>query len=247
MLSRKNILIRHCSGRQQERKRVFKGKIKCWIKFIQPVSWNNHFLTLLQNHELTSTSDFETFHCFGTTEKNVSEFLWSCLGYQKFCFHDCILGGSLISCVVGGSQILNPLQCYLGDQKFLILSCVVWGTESEILTPLPCCLGVQKFWLLSFVVREIRNSESSPVLFRGSEIVAPLLCCLGDQKFWILFCVVWGIRNSESSPVFLGDQKFWILCVGGSEILNPLLCCLGEQISEILKFHDFPLCLKENA
>ena len=62
-------------GRQQELKPVFSGTIKCactgrntsdWIKFIQPVSWNNHFLALLQNHELTSTPDFETFHCFGT-------------------------------------------------------------------------------------------------------------------------------------------------------------------------------------
>ena len=65
----------------------------------------------------------------------------------------------------------------------------------------------------------IRNSESSPVLFRASEILNPLLCCLEDQKFWILSCVVWGIRNSDSSPVLFG----------GSEILTPLLCCLGDQ------------------
>ena len=114
----------------------------------------------------------------------------------------------------GGSEILNPLLCCLGDQKFWILSCIVWG---------------------------IRNSESAPVLFGGSEILNPLLCCLGvrnsessplffgDQKFRILSCVNWGIRNSESRVLF-GGQKFWIpFCVvGGSEIQNPLPCCLGD-------------------
>ena len=44
----------------------------------------------------------------------------------------------------GGSEILNPLPRFLGDQKFRILPCVVWG---------------------------IRNSESSPGLFGGSEIL----------------------------------------------------------------------------
>ena len=82
----------------------------------------------------------------------------------------------------GGSEILNPLLCCLGDQKFWILSCVVWG--SEILNPLLCFLG-------------IRNSESSPVLIGGSEILNPE-CCLG-------------VRNSESPSVLLGDQKFRIL------------------------------------
>ena len=82
----------------------------------------------------------------------------------------------------GGSEILNPLLCCLGDQKFWILSCVVWG--SEILNPLLCFLG-------------IRNSESSPVLIGGSEILNPE-CCLA-------------VRNSESPSVLLGDQKFRIL------------------------------------
>ena len=90
-----------------------------------------------------------------------SEFLWGCLGYQKFCFHACILGGSSISCVDGKSEILTPLLCCLRDQKFWILPLLFGG--SEILTPLLCCLGGQKFWI-------------------------PLLCCLGDQKFWLFSC-----------------------------------------------------------
>ena len=123
------------------------------------------------------------------------------------------------SCIVflfRGSEILYPLLCCLGDQKFWI-SCVVW--ESEILNLL-CCLG-------------IRNSESSPVLFGGSETLNPLLCCLGDQKFWILSCVVWGSEILNPLLCFLGDQKFWIpSVVWGSEILNPLLCCWGIRNSE---------------
>ena len=101
-----------------------------------------------------------------------------------------------------GSEILYPLLCCLGDQKFWI-SCVVW--ESEILNPVLYCLGDQKFWILSCVVwgseilnpllcfLGVRNSESSPVLIGGSEILNPE-CCLG-------------VRNSESPSVLLGDQK----------------------------------------
>ena len=133
-------------------------------------------------------------------KENFSEFLRGCLGYQKFCFHDCILGGSLISWVDGKSEILDPLLCYLGDHKFWLLSFVDWEGAGL------CCLGDQKFWLSSCVVWGVRNFDSSPVLFGGSEILNPLLCCLGDQKFWIL-------------P----------LLFGGSEILTPLLCCLGGQ------------------
>ena len=146
-------------------------------------------------------------------KENFSEFLRGCLGYQKFCFHDCILGGSLISWVDGKSEILDPLLCYLGDHKFWLLSFVDWEGAGL------CCLGDQKFWLSSCVVWGVRNFDSSPVLFGGSEILTPLLCCLGGQKFWILSCVVWGIRHSQSSPVSFG----------GSEILNPLLCCLEDE------------------
>ena len=83
-----------------------------------------------------------------------------CLGYQKFWFHNYILLGvpkywkpSCIVFLFRGSEILYPLLCCLENQKFLILSCVVWG--SEILNPLLCSWGM-------------RNSESSSVLFGGS-------------------------------------------------------------------------------
>ena len=61
--------------------------------------------------------------------------LLCCLGDKKF----------WISCVVWGSEILNPLLCclgvrnsessplFLGDQKFRILSCVVWGLIRRLL------------------------------------------------------------------------------------------------------------------
>ena len=148
-------------------------------------------------------------------ERKKMKFLSGCLGYQKFWFHSYTLRGSemlktFLYCIFvygirnsvsspllfGESEILTPLLCCLGDQKFWI-SCVVW--QSEVLNPLLYCLGNQKFWILSCVG-------------------------WGGQKFWILSCVNWGIRNSES-PVLFGGQKFWILScvVWGSEILNPLL------------------------
>ena len=168
-------------------------------------------LALLQNHLVTPTSDFKAFHCFETREKNMkfqSRVVWVIrnsdsiiisLGVPKYWKPSCIVF------LFRGSEILYPLLCCLGNQKFWILSCVVW--RSEILNPLLCCLRV-------------RNSESSPVLFGGSEILN-LLCCLG-------------VRNSESSPVLFGGQKFWILScvVWGSEILNPLLCSWGMRNSE---------------
>ena len=198
-------------------------------------------------------------------ERKKIKFLSGCLGDQKFWLHNYTLRGSemlktFLHCIFlygirnsvsspllfGESEILTPLLCCLGDQKFWI-SCVVW--QSEVLNPLLCCLGDQKFWI-SWVVWQ-------------SEVLNPLLCCLGNQKFWILFCVIWGIRNSESSvlfggpesspvlvggggqkfwilscvnwgissPVLFGGQKFWILSsvLEGSEILYPLPCCLGEN------------------
>ena len=56
---------------------------------------------------------------------------------------------------MGGSEILNPLLCFVRDQKFLILSCVHGG---------------------------IRNSESSPVFCGGSEILNPILCSWGIRN-----------------------------------------------------------------
>ena len=173
-------------------------------------------LAPLQNNVLTSTSDFETFHCFETREKKMMKFLSGCLGYQKYWTP---------SCIIWGIRISEYFPVFWGIRNSE--SPVLFG-GSEILNHL-CCLG-------------IRNSESSPVLFGGSEILN-LLCFLairisesspvflGDQKLWIS-CVAWGIRNSESSPVFLGNQKFWILsCVVGgvrnSEFMSFRLCSLA--------------------
>ena len=70
---------------------------------------------------------------------------------------------------------------------------------SEILNPLPCCLGEQKFWILRCVLWGFKSSESSPVLFGGSETLkpslcslgirnlSPFLCGLGNPKLWIVF------------------------------------------------------------
>ena len=132
-------------------------------------------------------------------ERKKIKFLSGCLGDQRFWLHNYTLRGSemlktFLYCIFlygirnsvsspllfGESEILTPLLCCLGDQKFSI-SCVVW--QSEVLNPLLCCLGDQKFWI-SWAVWQ-------------SEVLNPLLCCLGNQKFWILFCVIWGIRNSE--------------------------------------------------
>ena len=140
----------------------------------------------------------------------------------------------------GGTLIFRTVRCW-GIRNSESSPMLFEG--SEILNPLLCCSGGQKFWLLSFVVWGIRHSESSPSLFGGSEILNPLLCCLGDPKFWILSFLVWGIRNSDSSPLLFGGRKFWILSFvvwgirnsesspvlfGGSEILTPLLCALGN-------------------
>ena len=176
---------------------------------------------LLQNHVLTSTSDFETFHCFETREKK-KKFLSGCLGYQKYWTPSCIFWGirnSESPVLFGGSEFLNTFLCCLGDQKFWI-TCVVWGIRNS---ESPVLFGDQKFWILPCVVWGVRNSES-PVF-------------LGDQNFWILSCVLGG-SETLNLLCYLGDQKFWILsCVlGGSEILNPLLCCLGGQKFWIYEF-----------
>ena len=177
-------------------------------------------------------------------ERKKIKFLSGCLGDQKFWLHNYTLRGSemlktFLYCIFlygirnsvsspllfGESEILTPLLCCLGDQKFWI-SCVVW--QSEVLNPLLCCLGDQKFWI-SWVVWQ-------------SEVLNPLLCCLGNQKFWILFCVIWGIRNSESSVLFGGPESSPVLVGGGggknSETSPALiggsapLCCLGVRNSE---------------
>ena len=172
-------------------------------------------------------------------ERKKIKFLSGCLGDQKFWLHNYTLRGSemlktFLYCIFlygirnsvsspllfGESEILTPLLCCLGDQKFSI-SCVVW--QSEVLNPLLCCLGDQKFWI-SWAVWQ-------------SEVLNPLLCCLGNQKFWILFCVIWGIRNSESS-VLLNPLLCWLGGGKNSESSPALiggsapLCCLGVRNSE---------------
>ena len=174
-------------------------------------------------------------------ERKKIKFLSGCLGDQKFWLHNYTLRGSemlktFLYCIFlygirnsvsspllfGESEILTPLLCCLGDQKFWI-SCVVW--QSEVLNPLLCCLGDQKFWI-SWAVWQ-------------SEVLNPLLCCLGNQKFWILFCVIWGIRNSESS-VLLNPLLCWLGGGGGKNYeSSPALiggsaplCCLGVRNSE---------------
>ena len=215
-------------------------------------------LALLQNHVLTPTSNFETFHCFETREKNI-KFLSGCLGYQEFWFHNSIFLGvrniEYPPVLFWESEILNALLCSWGIRNSES-SLVLFG-GSEILNLL-CCFGDQKFWI-SCVVWGIRNSESSPVLFGGSETLNPLLCFGGIRSsesspvlFWgseilnRLLCFG-GIRSSESSPVLFGGSEILspLLCFGGirssksspvlfggSEILNPLLCCLGIRNSE---------------
>ena len=159
----------------------------CWL---QPQIWR-HFTALWPERKIWSFSQV-----FWVIRNSDSTTIF--LEVPKYWKHSCIVF------LFGGSEILYPLRCCLGNQKFWILSCVVWG--SEILNPLLCCLGV-------------RNSESSPVLF-------------GDQKFWIS-CVVWESEILNHLLCFLGDQQFWISCVvWGSEILNPLLCFRGIRNSE---------------
>ena len=137
-------------------------------------------LAPLQNNVLTSTSDFETFHCFETREKKMMKFLSGCLGYQKYWTPSCNIWGirnSESPVLFGGSEFLNTFLCFGG---------------SEILNHL-YCLGDQKFWI-TWVVW-------------GSEILNPPLCCLGGQKFWIYeFSPVFlGDQKLESSSVFYGE------------------------------------------
>ena len=154
-------------------------------------------------------------------ERKKIKFLSGCLGDQKFWLHNYTLRGS--------EMLKTFLYCIFlyWDQKFWILSCVVWGIRNS---ESPVLFGNQKFWILSCVVWGIRNSESPSVLFGGSEILN-LLCCLGVVNpllCWLggggknsesspaliggsapLCCL--GVRNSESSPPSLRDQKFSIL------------------------------------
>ena len=195
----KQSLIRHRSGGQQELKTSMikfnvAACIRCntsdWIKFI---SWNNQSLHCsrimcwLQPQSLRHIS----LLC-ETREKNMkflslivwvirnSESTTIFLGVPKYWKPSRIVflfrGSEILypSLLFGESEILNPLLCCLGDQKFWIPSCIGW--ESEILNPLLCCSGNQKFWILSCVVWGIRNSES-PLLFWG-------------QKSWILSSVL---------------------------------------------------------
>ena len=211
-------MIRHRSGGQQELKpSMIKFNVAAcigcntsdWIKFI---SWNNQSLHYSRIMCWLQPQILRHFTALRPERK-----IWS------------------FSQVVWVIRNSDSTTIFLGVPKYWKPSCIVFlFGGSDILYALLCCLGNQKFRILSRVVWGIRNSECSPVLFRGSEIPNPLLCCLGDQKFWILSCVVWGIRNSESSPVLFGDQKFWILScvVWGSEILNPLLCSWGIRNSE---------------
>ena len=105
-----------------------------------------HFTTLRPARKIWSFSQIVwVIRNFDTT----SIFLW--LGVLKYWIPSCIVCGIKnpeSSALFGGSEIVNPLlMCYLEDQKLWILSCVLGG--SEILIPLLCCLGDQKFWMLS--------------------------------------------------------------------------------------------------
>ena len=182
-----------------------------------------------------------------------------CLGDQNF---------GILSYVLGGSEILNLLCCcggggvweernsespvFFWDQKFWILSCVVWGVRISEYSPM--FLGDQKFWILSCVVWGVRNSES-PV-FGGSEFLNTLLCSWGirnSESSPLLFGGSeilntlrwsWGIRNSESpvfwgdqkfwtSPVFLGDQKFWILSCVVWGVRNSEFTCMNFRLCSL--------------
>ena len=76
-------------------------------------------LAPLQNNVLTSTSDFETFHCFETREKK-NEVSLRLFGLSEILSPSCIIWGirnSESPVLFGGTEFLNHLCC-LGDQKF---------------------------------------------------------------------------------------------------------------------------------
>ena len=148
------------------------SRIMCWL---QPQILR-HFTTLRPERKLWSFS-----RVVWVIRNSDSTAIF--LGAPKYWKPSCIVF------LFRGSEILYPLLCCLGNQKFWILPCVFLGIRNS---ESPVLFWNQKFWILSWVVWGIRNSES-PVLFE-------------NQKFWILSCVVWGIRNSEPSPVLFGGS-----------------------------------------
>ena len=141
LLSRKIILIRHCSGRQEDLNPVFSDRISCgyigcnianWMEFMW---WNNQ--PSLYSRNFDSSRDY----VLGVLEiRNPALYM----GDQKFWTSPVYLGGEKF-------WILSFV--FVGDQKFRILSCDL------------------KFWNLSSVLWRIRSSESSPALFGGSGIL----------------------------------------------------------------------------
>ena len=83
---------------------------------------------------------------------------------------------------LGGSEILNFLQCSWGDQKFPNFASVLGGIRDSEVFPV--------FWVGSEILKfclwywgGIRNCEVLPVLLGGSEILKFCVCSWGDQKF----------------------------------------------------------------
>ena len=119
------------------------SRTMCWL---QPQIWR-HFTALRPERKIWSFSQV-----VWVIRNSASTTIF--LGVPKYWKPSCIVF------LFRGSEILYPLLCWLGNQKFWILSCVVWGIinfESPVL------FGNQKFWLLFCVVW-------------WSEILNPLLC-----------------------------------------------------------------------
>ena len=120
-LSRKFILISHCSGGQQDLNPVFNDKISC-------------------AYTLDATLVIEYSLCGGTISPRFTpeSFLatltsdsWLLLTQRNIYFvHQVVWvirnSDSSQNYVLGGSEIRNPVPC-VGDQKFRGLSCVLWG------------------------------------------------------------------------------------------------------------------------
>ena len=115
------------------------SRTMCWL---QPQIWR-HFTALRPERKIWSFSQV-----VWVIRNSASTTIF--LGVPKYWKPSCIVF------LFRGSEILYPLLCCLGNQKFWILA-------------LLCCLGNQKFWIFSCVVW-------------GSEILNPLPCCLGDHQ-----------------------------------------------------------------
>ena len=132
--SRKDILIRHFSGRQQDLNPVFNDMIVHWIHWWLSKVYVEELVICLQFTPGSFNIDFNLRFCDCLSPERKIIFLLGFLGDQKFWFllRLCPLGTRTWgSCAVGDQKFRMLLCVIVGDQKFWIFSCVLWGIRNS--------------------------------------------------------------------------------------------------------------------